>query len=75
MANTDYHYVITIQFQTGGGVGVVTTQGVVTAGENSTREGLYRDVCKFACDESGIDPQGVSVLFFTMGRNDLRGEE
>ena len=52
----------------------MTTQGLVTAGENSTREGLYEDVCKFACEQKGLDSRDVSVLFFTLGRNDLQAE-
>ena len=63
MASSEYHYVISLQFRKDGeyGVSANTIEGTIAAGRGVSRQDLYRDVYKRACEALGIS-DGVTLF-------------
>lgn len=63
MTKTEYHYVLTLQFQKEGeyGVSTSTIEGTVTAGRDATRQELYRNVYDRACKALEVS-KGVALF-------------
>ncbi|MFB7589353.1 hypothetical protein [Streptomyces sp. NPDC056169] len=66
----EYHYVITLQFHTSrGSTQVRTTNGVLVAGKDHTRQNLYDTAFDIALTTFG-GLEGA-VLYFSLERNKL----
>jgi hypothetical protein len=66
---------MTIQHQHGqpaGSIAVASAEGTITAREGATRQDLYRDVYNHVREQAGVEGH-VSVLLFSLDRNDLEG--
>lgn len=63
MADREYHYVITLQFRKDGepGVSSNTIEGTVTARRKDTRQDVYREAYRRACEALEVD-NGVTLF-------------
>ncbi|MFI1562171.1 hypothetical protein ACH4ZX_03755 [Streptomyces sp. NPDC020490] len=75
MAEHEWHYVITLQYQNPNGPGIVasTRDGVVGFEPGDTREKVYAFIVKRTAEELGVE--SCVTLFFDLARNDLEGEQ